>query len=269
MDNLILPTKNTWCPGCGNFAIQNTLKEALSELDLQKTVVVTGIGCHGKMSDYLNINTFTSLHGRTIPLGTGIKLANKELTVFCVGGDGDMYSEGISHLIHAGKRNSNITVMVHDNRVFALTVKQPTSTSPKGFVTTTSPKGSIEFPLNPLAMMLSIGSTFVARAYSSNQEQLKRIILEGAKHKGFSFIEILQPCPTWNNTYSAYNELVYQMEEEYLPIREAKEKATEWNYNDNNKIATGIFYKEERPTFEDQLQDIYAVNFEKLLEERK
>ncbi len=269
MDNLILPTKNTWCPGCGNFGIQNALKEAVSEMDPGKTVLISGIGCHGKISDYMNLNSVYALHGRSIPVGTGIKIGNRELNVVCMVGDGDTYDEGVSHFVHAAKRNSDITVIVNDNRVFALTVNQPTSTSPRGYVSTTSPKGTTEDPLNPLDTALSLGATFVARGYAGKQEHLKRLILEGMRHRGFSFIEVLQPCVVWFNTFPEYNERCYEMEEEYLPIEKAREKAREWDYANDNQIPLGIFYKEEKPTNEEQLGDIHQVDVLAMMEESK
>lgn len=270
MEDLILPTKNTWCPGCGNFAIQNALKEAISEMDKNKTVMVSGIGCHGKITDYMNLNSFYSLHGRTIPTATGIKVGNRDLNVVCLVGDGDTYDEGMSHFVHAAKRNSDITVIVHDNRVFALTVNQPTSTSPKGYISSTSPKGSTETPINPLDVAITFGATFVARGYSGKPQQLKRLILEGMQHKGFSFIEILQPCVAWHDTYSVYNEKCYEMEEEYLDRNRADEKIKEWNYNNyDNSIPLGVFYKEDKPTNEEQLGEIYPVDVKALLEKSK
>jgi 2-oxoglutarate/2-oxoacid ferredoxin oxidoreductase subunit beta len=265
---MILPTKNSWCPGCGNFGIQNALKEAVSKIDKRKTVVVTGIGCHGKMADYLDVNTFYSLHGRAIPSAVGVKIGNEDLEVICCVGDGDAYNEGIAHLIHAAKRNSNITVIVHDNHAFSLTVKQATSTSPRGFKGSTTPKGSIEDPINPLEMMLSVGATFVARGYVGKPDHLERLISEGIKHKGFSFIEVLQPCIAWYNTYSTYNERVYELEEE-LSFDEALKKAKEWDYNSEERIALGIFHKKEKKTLEEQMGEVFKVNIEELLEKSK
>ncbi len=270
MDNFILPTKNSWCPGCGNFGIQGALTDVVSNLDKRKTVLVSGIGCHGKMADYLNINSFYSLHGRAIPTGVGIKLGNEDLDVICSVGDGDAYSEGIAHLLHAARRNSNITVIVHDNHVFSLTVKQRTATSPKGFPGSTTPKGSTEEPINPLEMMLCGGATFVARSYSGRKEHLAKIILEGVKHKGFSFIEVLQPCVAWYNTYLSYNERVYEMEEGGFSEEVAREKAKEWDYNNNeSKIALGVFYKEEKSTFEEQTGGVSFVDTKAILEKSK
>ncbi len=270
MTNLILPTKNTWCPGCGNFAIQGALAGAISNLDKRKTVLVSGIGCHGKMADYLNINSFYSLHGRAIAAGAGIKLGNEELDVICSVGDGDAYSEGIAHLLHAARRNSNITVIVHDNHVFSLTVKQRTATSPQGFPGSTTPKGSVERPINPLELMLSMGASFVARGYSGKPQHLTRLILEGVKHQGFSFIEVLQPCVAWYNTYQSYNQRVYEMENEFLFMEDAREKAKEWDYNNSEaKIPLGIFYKEEKETFEEQTGRSFFVDLESVLERTK
>ncbi len=269
MDNLILPTKNTWCPGCGNFGIQNVLREVISQNDREKTVLVTGIGCHGKIADYFNVNSFYSLHGRAIPSAVGIKMGNEELQVICSVGDGDAYNEGIAHLIHAAKRNSNITVVVHNNRVFALTVKQATSTSPKEFVGSTTPKGGVEEPINPMDVMLSTGASFVARGYVGKPEQLTRIISEGVKHRGFSFIEVLQPCVAWLNTYESYNEKTYEMEEEFLPLQEAREKAREWDYNNGGEIPLGVFYREEKPTIEEQVGEVSFVDTKEILEKSK
>jgi 2-oxoglutarate/2-oxoacid ferredoxin oxidoreductase subunit beta len=265
---MILPTKNSWCPGCGNFGIQNALKGAILKNDKKKTVLVTGIGCHGKMSDYLDVNTFYSLHGRAIPTAVGVKIGNEDLNVICCVGDGDAYSEGIAHLIHAAKKNSNITVIVHDNHAFSLTVKQATATSPRGFVGTTTPKGSNEDPINPLEMMLSVGATFVARGYAGKLEHLEDLILEGVKHQGFSFIEVLQPCVAWYNTYSDYNERVYETEGNFS-YDEALQKIREWDYSSKERIALGVFYKKEKETLERKMGEVFEVNIEELLEKSK
>lgn len=265
---MILSTKNSWCPGCGNFGIQNALKEAILKIGKEKTVLVTGIGCHGKMADYLDVNTFYSLHGRAIPTAAGVKIGNENLEVICCVGDGDAYSEGIAHLIHSAKRNSNITVIVHDNHAFSLTVKQATSTSPRGFKGTTTPKGSIEDPLNPLEMMLSAQATFVARGYAGKPDHLQNLILEGVKHQGFSFIEVLQPCIAWYNTYPLYNERVYEIEGGFS-YEEALKKVREWDYNSEEKIALGVFYKKEKETLEKQMGGVFNVDIEELLEKSK
>jgi 2-oxoglutarate/2-oxoacid ferredoxin oxidoreductase subunit beta len=261
MDNLTLSTKNTWCPGCGNFPIFESLKQVISSLEKsgekkENFVLSTGIGCHAKISDYININTVYGLHGRSIPVAVGIKTGNKNLKVVCCSGDGDSYNEGISHLIHAAKRNSDITVIIHNNRTFALTVKQFTSTSPEGFQGSTTPKGSIEEPFNPLELMLASGATFIARSYVANQKHLSSMIEAGIKHKGFSFIEVLQPCVAWFNTYKEYNEKVYEYKmKNLLNKEEASSIFKEWDYNSDKKIAIGLFYQINKPTFEDKVLD--------------
>ncbi len=258
MKDLTLPTKNTWCPGCGNFPLFEALKKSISNLEKkgskrEEFVLVSGIGCHGKMSDYINVNSFYGLHGRSIPVAGGIKSGNTNLKVICSSGDGDSYSEGISHLIHAAKRNSNITVLIHDNHNFALTVKQFTSTSPKGFKGSTTPLGSIEKPLNPLELMIVSGATFVARGYSGKMDHLSGIIEKAIEHKGFSFVEILQPCVAWFNTFEKYGQRAYEYTGKPMPRSEAFSAVGEWDYNNGDKIPLGIFYKEDRPSFEEEL----------------
>ncbi len=252
--------KNTWCPGCGNFGILIALKQAISSLvgkgiAKEKMVMVSGIGCSSKIIDYLNLNSFSSLHGRPIISAEGIKLGNPGLEVIVFAGDGGTYNEGISHLIHAAKRNIDITVLIHDNRSFALTTSQFTATSPKGFKGKSTPEGSIEEPLNPLKLMLASNATFIARGYSSKTEHLRDLIIEGVQHKGFSFIEILQPCISFFNTFQFYNTRVYKAKEDNLiSKKEALKKIEEWDYNKNNtRIPIGIFYKIQKPTYEKSL----------------
>ncbi len=254
--------ENTWCPGCGNFGILSALKRALTQafdsgLAKKDVVLVSGIGCHAKIVDYVDVNSFYSLHGRVLPPATGIKVANPELTVIGHAGDGDAYGEGISHLIFAAKRNIDVTFIVHNNRVYGLTTGQFTPTSPEGFKGRSTPSGSPEPPINPIELMLASGATFVARGYSGKVEHLKGLILKAMEHKGFSFIDVLQPCYTFFNTYSYYNELVYEIEEKESNLKDKKlamELATKWNYQqDNSPIPIGILFKEQRPTFNDEL----------------
>jgi len=252
--------KNTWCPGCGNFGILIALKQAISSLVAggiakEKIVAVSGIGCSSKIIDYLNLNSFSSLHGRLVVSAEGIKLGNPGLEVMVFAGDGGTYNEGISHLIHAAKRNSNITVLIHDNRNFALTTSQFTATSPKGFKGKSTPEGSVEEPLNPLKLMLASKATFIARGYSSKTEHLRGLIIAGVQHKGFSFIEVLQPCISFFNTSQFYNARVYEMKGDNLTSeKEALKKIGEWDYDKNNtKIPIGIFYKIQKPTYGESL----------------
>ena len=260
--NLKLNTyaKNTWCPGCGNFGILTALKESISSLmanglPKENIVVVSGIGCSSKIIDYLNLNTFSSLHGRPIVSAEGIKLGNPNLKVIVSAGDGGTYNEGISHLIHAAKRNIDITVLVHNNRNFALTTGQFTATSPENFKGKSTPEGSIEKPFNPLKLILASNATFIARGYSGKAEHLRDLIIKGVEHKGFSFIDILQPCVSFFDTYQFYNERVYEKENENLDSeKEALKKIEEWNYGKNNsKIPIGIFYNIQKPVYEERL----------------
>lgn len=259
MNNLDFPTKKTWCAGCGDFGILEAIKKSIISLEAEgekreNFILTTGIGCHAKIADYLNINSFYGLHGRSLPLATGIKIGNPELKVITCSGDGDSYDEGISHLIYAAKRNLDMTVIIHDNRTFALTVGQFTATSPKGFKGKSTPGGSAEKPFNPLELIAAAGATFVARGYVGKLDHLSRLITEGVKHKGFSFIEVLQPCVAWFNTYADYNNRVYEFENQDLSSKgKAMEKIKEWDYNDGQKIPLGIFYKINEPTLEESL----------------
>jgi len=253
--------QNTWCPGCGNFGILASAKKALTELeaeglDLNKVAIVSGIGCHAKIADYINVNSFYSIHGRVPPPMTGIKLANPNLTVIGYAGDGDAYGEGIEHLIFSAKRNIDMTFIVHNNRVYGLTTGQFTPTSPSGFKGRSTPAGSPEEPLNPIELMISAGATFVARGYTKNMKHLQSLIKSAITHKGFSFIDVLQPCFTFFNTYDYYNERVYEFADKDHDISNkeaAFAKAREWTYGEGERIPVGIFYQVMKPTYEEKL----------------
>ncbi len=273
----------TWCPGCGNFGILMAVKQAITKLNLNPSNVamVSGIGCHGKIVDYVRVNGFHGIHGRVLPIATGIKLANHKLTVIGHGGDGDEYAIGFGHFSHAIRRNIDITLVVHNNMVYGLTTGQTAPTSQKGFVTKSTPFGSIELPINPLAIAIASGATFVARGYAGNLKHLVEILVKAIKHKGFSLVDVLQPCVVFNrvNTYDFYNKRVYKLEDDpsYNPHDKimAFERALEWG----DKIPIGVFYEEERPTFEEQLpqlekepliqQSLDNIDISKLLEEFK
>ncbi|OCC16144.1 2-oxoglutarate oxidoreductase, beta subunit [Dissulfuribacter thermophilus] len=254
---------NTWCPGCGNFGILSAMRSVLMEIQAQGTplenvVLLSGIGCHAKIVDYVDVNSFYSLHGRVIPPLTGIKLVNPDLIVIGHAGDGDAYGEGIEHLIFAAKRNVDATFIVHNNSVYGLTTGQFTPTSPKGFKGRSTPDGSPEYPMNPLEIMLASGASFVARGYSGKIEHLKKLILQGIEHKGFSFIDVLQPCYTFFNTYEYYNKWVEEIEdatkERPRSFDEANAMIRSWPYDQSQQpIAIGIFYTEQRSTFEEEV----------------
>ena len=255
--NLSTKAKITWCPGCPNNAILVAFREVITDLvneekvKLENVVALSGIGCHGKITDYLNMNSFTSLHGRVIPTMTGVKAANPALMVIGFSGDGDSYDEGLDHLVHAARRNSDITLFIHDNQIFALTTGQATPTSPKGFKNKSRPAGSIEEPFNPLLLMLSAGATFVARAYAPDIAKTKEIMKAAIAHKGFSFVDIIQPCLTFNDTREYYAKRLYWLDEKFPTnnVAEATEKAREYG----DKIPFGIFYQTDKPTFEEQV----------------
>lgn len=254
---LISRAKNTWCPGCGNFVIQHALKDVLTGMQaegfpLETMVIVTGIGQHGKTFDFMNLNGFYSLHGRTIPVATGIRLSNPDLKVICLTGDGDSYAEGLDHLIFGAKRNLDITVLVHDNRVYGLTTGQYTPTSPHGYRGRSTPGGTKEYPFNPLELMLSSGASFIARGYTHRRDQLKRLIREALVHKGFSFIDVLQICATYNDMSRYYDARVYDWDESGIgDYTAAYKKAREWDYNNDARIGLGVMYRHEAPVFEE------------------
>jgi len=256
--NLITPAQNTWCPGCGNFSIQHTLKDILAGMEnegrsLDDVVLVSGIGCHAKIADYLNINTVYTLHGRTIPVATGLKLANPDLTVICCAGDGDAYAEGLDHLIFAAKRNIDLTMIVHNNRVYGLTTGQYTPTSPLGFKGKSTPEGTAEYPFNPLELMLASGATYIARGYTRKQPQLGQLIRQGIAHKGFAFIDVLQICASFFNMTEYYQSRIYELAgHNASDFGAACAKAREWDYNHDAPISLGVFYEQVFPTFNDR-----------------
>jgi len=248
---------NTWCPGCGNFAILNAIKTALQSLNqeglpMENIVIVSGIGCHAKIVDYINVNSFYSIHGRAVPVLEGIKLAKPGLKVIGFAGDGDAYGEGLEHLVFAAKRNIDITMIIHNNRVYGLTTGQYTPTSPFGFKGRSTPQGTRELPINPLELMLSSGATFLARGTSHGMELLKNIFKEAILHKGFSLVDVLQVCVTYFNMYEYYDKHVYELKDHDAgDYRGALDKIREWDYNKEAPIALGVLYKKEMPSFEE------------------
>jgi 2-oxoglutarate/2-oxoacid ferredoxin oxidoreductase subunit beta len=256
--SLELNTKaiNTWCPGCTNFMILAALKNAITELVTEgkikkdNIVIGAGIGCHGKIVDYINVNSLISLHGRVVPTMTGVKMANPDLTVVAFSGDGDSYAEGMEHLVHAAKRNTDIKLFVHNNQVFGLTTGQVTPTSIKGYRGKSTPEGSVEEPLNPLLIMLASGATFVARAYTGDMPFMTQMMKKAIMHKGFSHLEILQPCISFNDSREYLKERVFQLDSN-LPkndLKWAMEKVQE-----KEMIPVGVFYDVEKATFEEQV----------------
>jgi 2-oxoglutarate ferredoxin oxidoreductase subunit beta len=248
--------KPAWCPGCGNFGILKALNKALVELEIEphRVLLVSGIGQAGKLPHYTRGNVFNSLHGRPVPPAAGAKIANPDLVVIAVSGDGDGYGEGGNHFIHAARRNHDITYLVHNNQVYGLTKGQASPTSDAGFVTKTTPYGAAN-PVNPISLAIVSGASFVARGFAGDTEHLSGLMKKGITHRGFSLIDILQPCVSFNhkNTFQWYRERVYKLDDErsYDPgdKNAALEKALEWG----ERIPIGVIYEEDLPVYEDQL----------------
>ncbi|HLC65319.1 MAG TPA: 2-oxoacid:ferredoxin oxidoreductase subunit beta [Candidatus Nanoarchaeia archaeon] len=248
----------TWCPGCGDYVILASLKEALIELklDLSNTVLVSGIGCGSKTPHFIKSYGFEGLHGRIMPVATGIKLANHKLTVIGVGGDGDGYGIGGNHFIHTARRNLDITYVLQNNEVYGLTKGQYSPTSPKGFISPTTPEGSIDEPVNPVTTAITAGATFVARSHSMDINLTKEMIKQAILHKGFSVVDVLQLCPTYNKMVTAqlFKDNLYKLGADYDPSKKVKafEKGLEMK-----PMPIGVIYREEgKLTYEDQLPQI-------------
>jgi 2-oxoglutarate/2-oxoacid ferredoxin oxidoreductase subunit beta len=247
--------ETAWCPGCGDHAILASLKETLDELGLapHDVLVVGGIGQAAKTPQYLGANAFCGLHGRSLPPAAAAKLVNPKLTVIVDTGDGDSYGEGGNHFLHNIRRNVDITHFVHDNQIYGLTKGQASPTTAEGQVTTVQPHGSVNQPMNPLLVALSLGCGFVARAYCADKPMLKRIMAAAIRYRGYALVDILQPCVSFNkvNTYEWYGKRVYPLEETHdATDREAAfHRAAEWG----DRIPLGIFFNVEKPTYPDHL----------------
>lgn len=257
--NLATPITCNWCPGCGNMGIWTAFKRAAIEAGWTNanTALVAGIGCHGHIVNFIKMTAFEGLHGRAIPVASGIKLANHKLNVFVFTGDGDCLSEGGNHFIHAARRNQNITVILHDNAIYGLTTGQTSPRSPKGFKSKSTPDGNIEEPLHPLRLALSAGATFLARVYAGDIPALTAMFIRANNHPGFAVIDVLQPCVTFNKEYSHwwYQENIYPLPADYnrADKKAAFAKTLEWGIK---QIPVGVLYEERRPTYEEQVPTI-------------
>lgn len=264
--------KPNWCPGCGNFGIWASLKNAIVQLNLNpwEVVLVGGIGCSSKLPYWVKTYGFNGLHGRAVPLAEGIKLANHKLTVLVVAGDGDQYAEGLNHLIQAARRNIDITVIIHNNQIYGLTTGQYSPTTDLKEKNKASPTPILEPPLNPLALTLSAGATFVGRGFAGDIKYQTQLIKDAILHKGFSVLDTMQPCVTFNhkNTYSWFYERIYKLDQEgYTPNDKtnAFKKAEQWPLLNNlkegekEKIPIGIFYKEEKQIWEEGITQISQI----------
>lgn len=245
--------ETAWCPGCGNHDILKAMKQALVSLELapHQLLFVSGIGQAAKAPHYLNANVFNGLHGRSLPVATGAKLCNTELKVIVESGDGCNYGEGGNHFLAAIRRNIDLTLIVHNNQVYGLTKGQASPTSDPGFITKNQPDGVFSQPFNPVEVAIAMNVGFVARGFSGRIEHLSGLIQAAVRHKGFSLVDVLQPCVSFNkvNTFAWYNQRCYVLSEDYDPTdrRVAFLKASEWG----DRIPLGILYKNERPVYED------------------
>ena len=253
--------ENKWCPGCGNFGILNAVKESLADMEIapEKILMVSGIGQAAKTPHFLRCNFFHGLHGRALPVATGAKLAGQDLTILVNMGDGDCYGEGGNHLLAALRRNINLTLLVHNNMVYGLTKGQASPTSRHGFVTKAQPQGAAWHASNPLALALSQGAGFVARGYCGEMEHLSQLISAGISYPGFSLIDILQVCVSFNheNTYKFYNDRVYQLDTDAYKaddLHQALDLTMEWE----DKIPTGIIYQKETGAYTDELAPLQS-----------
>lgn len=253
MDAFKTNTENTWCPGCGNFGILRLLETAVDRLGKEGILpgsipIVTGIGQHGKMFDYVNLSGFYSLHGRAAASAQGIKIGNPDLFPICFVGDGDSLGEGLSHLLYAAKRNADITVLLHDNLVYALTAGQASPLTQPGYKGPSTPKGCIEKPFNPITLLAEAGAGFIARVFPIKKEHFIDTVVKAVLHKGFSFVDVMQSCVTFQDTYKLLNEKTELMEQMPSSFCELYEKA-----HDREKIWLGIFKEDDEVPYHVQL----------------
>ncbi|MGH7727537.1 MAG: 2-oxoacid:ferredoxin oxidoreductase subunit beta [Vulcanimicrobiaceae bacterium] len=242
-----------WCPGCGDYGVLSALKSALAELgrEPKDVALVSGIGCSGKISGYVYAYAFHGVHGRALPVATAVKLANRELTVIAAGGDGDGYAIGAGHFIHAVRRNPDLTYIVMDNQTYGLTKGQASPTAHTGYVSGTAPHGNPDAPLNGLLLALAAGGTFLARGFSAQPKQLTAVLRAAIEHPGFSLVEVLSPCVTFNkhNTYAWFKERVRPVEER-AGYDSGDARAAFELLSARDEIPLGIIYRTQRATFE-------------------
>ena len=251
--------KPTWCPGCGDFGVLNGIFNALRLVgyDPADVVTVSGIGCSSRLPYFTSTYGFHSLHGRAMPIATGIKASRPDLKVLAVGGDGDAFAIGTGHTVHALRRNVDMCYVVMDNSIYGLTKGQTSPTSGVGFTTKTTPKGSYDQPLNPLLLALASGATFVARGFSGNPKGLAELIRRGMEHKGFAFIDVFSPCPTFNkvNTFKSYREEVQDVPADH----DVADKGAAFALSlVEEPRYIGVFYEVELPTLDESLQSLQS-----------
>lgn len=247
--------KPTWCPGCGDFGVLNATFRGLAGLKLppDETVIISGIGCSSRFPHFMKTFGFHSVHGRALPVAQGLKMARPDLNVIAVGGDGDFFSIGAGHLIHAALRNIDITVVVMDNETYGLTKGQTSPTSPHGHVTKSTPYGLLASQFNPIATALSLNVSFVARGYSAKPKELAALIEQGIRHKGFSFIHALSPCPTFYHTFDAWDAAVTPIPESHSTSDRGQAVTLAM---ETEKQYIGLFYQEDRTTMNEAASEL-------------
>lgn len=256
-------TASWWCPGCGDFGVLAALQRALANLgyDNNEVTVVSGIGCSGKLSGYIKSYSYHSLHGRALPPAQAMKLVNKGQKVIVVGGDGDGYGIGAGHFVHAARRNVDLTYIVMDNNIYGLTKGQVSPTSSLGFVTATTPHGNYEAPINPLALFLSSGGSFLAQGFSGDMKGLTTMYEEAIKHPGFSLVNTFSPCVTFNKvqTYQFYRDALMTIDGQKVAHDASSKQMAMQRVIDGN-LYNGILYREVRPTPENQIKALQGVD---------
>lgn len=253
--------KPTWCPGCGDFGVVAAVESALKRLQIpsHNVVIVSGIGCSSDLPHFLSSYGFHGIHGRAVPLAEGIRWGNHGLTVIATGGDGDGFGIGVGHFIHAMRRNVKLTYVTMDNQIYGLTTGQASPTSTMGAKTKSTPTGVIENPIDPIALALASGATYVARGFSGDVKHLTDLVANGIAHKGFAFVDVFSPCVTYNklNTFDFFRQRVYKLESAgHNPsdIVAAWQRSLEWG----DKIPIGLFYSVDKPSYED-LEEVLAA----------
>jgi 2-oxoglutarate/2-oxoacid ferredoxin oxidoreductase subunit beta len=249
--------KPIWCPGCGDFGVLSAFYKALADLGIppEQAVIASGIGCSGRFPAFVESYGFHGVHGRALPLATGIKMANPDLYVCAVGGDGDAFSIGGGHVPHAARRNVDITYIVMDNEIYGLTKGQPSPTSPLGMERKASPYGSIDAPLNPVLMALAYNASFVARGFSARPKEVIDLIKMALMHEGFAFLQIISPCVTFNDTYEHFKQVTLPLPADHNVTDRSRAMALAL---DEQNMYLGVFYRVERPGYVASLQAVRA-----------
>ena len=254
-------TKPTWCPGCGDYGVVAAVELAVKRLQIpsHNVVIVSGIGCSSNLPHFLSSNGIHGIHGRALPVAEGIRWANHGLTVIGTGGDGDGFGIGAGHFVHAMRRNVDLTYVTMDNQIYGLTTGQASPTSRMGQRTKSTPEGVIENPIDPLALALASGATYVARGFSGDVKHLTDLVAKGIQHRGFAFVDVFSPCVTYNkvNTFDFFRQRVYKLENSGHPASDlvaAWQRALEWG----DKIPIGLFYETDRPTYE-ELEEVLSA----------